>query len=76
MIGDKYSVLKDTYFGFQKIKKGDILIEKAAYNFETECREDGKEYNELVHEKYGFICEVGSKWASENTELVEELEKE
>ena len=39
-----------------------ILTEKEAYNFETECREDGGEYNELIHNIYGFVCEVGSNF--------------
>ena len=52
MIGDKYIVKQDCFDGIHKLTKGEILTEKEAYNFETECREDGGEYNELTHNIY------------------------
>ena len=63
MIGDKYIVKQNCFDGIHKLTKGEILIEKETYNFETECREDGGEYNELTHNTYGFVCEVGSNFA-------------
>ena len=62
MIGDKYIVKQDCFDGIHNLIKGEILTEKEAYNFETKCREDGGEYNELTHDIYGFVCEVGSNF--------------
>ena len=62
MIGDKYIVKQDCFDGIHNLIKGEILTEKEAYNFETECREDGGECNELTHDIYGFVCEVGSNF--------------
>ena len=60
MIGDKYVVKEDFVINSVQLKKGDILIEKAAYNYVKGCREDSGILNEIVHEKYGHICEVCS----------------
>lgn len=38
------------------------------YNFETQCREDGGEYNDVVHDAYGYICDAGSEFIKENLE--------
>ena len=64
MIGDKYIVKQDCFDGIHKLTKGEILTEKEVYNFETECREDGGKYNELTHNIYGFVCEVGSSFTN------------
>ena len=69
MIGDKYRVKEDCVCWNEQFKKDDILIEKEAYNFETETYEDGGEYNELHNEK-GYVCDVGSPWAKENLERI------
>ena len=71
MIGDKYIVKQDCFDGIHNLTGGEILIEKEAYNFEKECREDGGKYNELTHNIYGFVCEVGSKFASDNLEKID-----
>jgi len=71
MIGDKYKVKADCIANLRQLKEGDILIEKEAYNFEKECREDGGIYNELIHDEYGYICDVGSIFAKDNLERVE-----
>ena len=68
MIGDKYLVKQDFFDGMHHFKTGEILTEKEAYNFETECREDGGEYNELTHDTYGFVCEAGSNLAKKYLE--------
>ena len=60
MIGDKYIVKEDCVVNSMQLKKGDILIEKAAYNYVKGCREDSGMLNEIVHERYGCICEVCS----------------
>lgn len=77
MIGGKYKVKEDCVCERIQLKKGEILTEKEAYNFEIEEYEDASQfskeeagYNELRHDKYGFICDVGSKWAKENLEMV------
>lgn len=70
MIGDKYRVKTDCSNGIHDLKIGEILIEIDAYNFETQCREDGGEYNDIVHAQYGYICDVGSKFAKENLEQI------
>lgn len=70
MIGDKYKVKVNCSNGIHKLKAGEILTEIDAYNFETQCREDGGEYNELVHDKYGYICDAGSKFTKENLEKI------
>ncbi len=48
-------------------KSGDILTEKKGYNFDTECREECGDYNEL-HNDFGFVCDVGSIFAKMNLE--------
>ena len=68
MIGDKYIVKKDRFDGVHQLFKGEVLTEREAYNYNTECREDGGEYNELTHDKYGYICEVGSEFAKKYLE--------
>lgn len=69
MIGDKYEVRREAKISRNKtLHVGDLLTEKAAYNFEKECYEDGGEYNELVHDKYGYICDVGSEFTMEYLE--------
>lgn len=68
MIGDKYKVKQDCQTGRFRLKQGDVLTENGAYNFETEEYEDGGEYNDLFNDKNEFICEVGSKFASDNLE--------
>jgi len=74
MIGDRYEVKREFKIGRNKVLHiGDILTEKAAYNFEKECYEDGGEYNELVHDEYGYICDVGSEFAKENLDLQAEI---
>ena len=70
MIGDKYRVKQDCQTGRFRLKQGDVLIENGAYNFETEEYEDGGEYNDLYNDKNEFICEVGSKFASDNLEKI------
>lgn len=42
------------------------MIEKGALNTETECIEDAGEYNELIHEVYGYVCDAGSDFAIQN----------
>ena len=69
MVGDRYKVKADCFNGKWHIKKDDILTESKAYNFEKECYEDGGEYNDIVHEDYGYICDRGSEFAKENLEL-------
>lgn len=63
MIGDKYTVIDGFYDELHQlyVDEGEILIERGCINNETEQREDGGEYNELTHEKYGYICDIGSK---------------
>lgn len=68
MIGDKYIVKENCIYGIYNLAKGEILTEKEAYNFEKECREDGEKYNELTHDKYGFVCEVGSDFTKKYLE--------
>lgn len=68
MLGDKY-IVKESCFVDEciKLNKGDILTEKEGYNFETEQREDCPDgYNELIHDTYGYICDVGSNFAVKN----------
>ena len=72
MIGDKYKVKQDCQSGRFRLKQGDVLIENGAYNFETEIYEDGGEYNDIIHDEYGYICDVGSEFAKDNLELVTE----
>lgn len=65
MIGDKYIVKENCCVGHHNIslKKGEVLVESAGFNHNTEQREDCGDYNDLVHSEYGFICEVGSCFA-------------
>ena len=70
MIGDKYRIKKDCSVGNLILKKGTILTENKSYNFETEEYEDGKEFNNLFDDKSNFVCEVGSKFASDNLEKI------
>ena len=70
MIGDKYRVKVDCSNEMYNLKTGEILTEIDAYNFKTGCREDSGGCNEIVHDTYGFICEVGSKFTEENLERV------
>lgn len=60
MIGDKYIVREDCIVDSMQLKKGDILIERGAYNYHKQCREDDGLLNKIIHEKYGHICEVCS----------------
>lgn len=71
MIGDKYRVKADCSNGIHTLKSGEILTEADAYNFEKDCREDGGEYNDIVHDTYGYICDAGSTFAKKNLELVQ-----
>ena len=68
MIGDKYTVKKACFDGVHQLFKGEVLTETEAYNYNTECREDDGEYNELTHDVYGFICEVGSDFTKKYME--------
>ena len=68
MIGDKYKVKEDCSNGIHNLKAGEILTETYAYNFEKECYEDGGEYNGIVHDTYGYICDAGSRFAKEDLE--------
>ena len=69
MIGDKYVVKNNCITSrLCKIKKGDILIEKGIYNTEKNHVEDAGEYNELVHNVYGYVCDAGSPFARTNLE--------
>ena len=68
MIGDKYIVKENCFAGIHNLIKGEILTEKEAYNFGTECREDGGDDNELIHNEYGFVCDVGSDFAKKYLE--------
>lgn len=52
------------------IKKGEILTESMGFNFETECREEAGDDNELTHDKYGFVCDVGSYLVKHCTEKI------
>lgn len=70
MIGDKYTVKADCSNGIHILKAGEILTEVEAYNYEKECREDGGEYNDIVHGMYGYICDVGSEFAKKNLKKV------
>lgn len=74
MIGDKYRVKINCSNGVHNLKVGEILTEIDAYNFETQCREDGGEYNDIVHDTYGYICDVGSEFAKENLEKCDAYE--
>lgn len=67
MVGDKWIVKHDSNVEKVFLKTGDILIEKMGYNFDTECREECGDYNEL-HNDLGFVCDVGSAFAKENLE--------
>ena len=70
MIGDRYVVKNDCVtHRFQKLEKGDVLTEKGSFNTDTECVEDAGEYNELVHDVYGYVCDVGSVFATKNLAL-------
>ena len=72
MIGNRYRVKEDCFNGVHHLQKDEILTETYAYNFEKECREDGGEYNDIIHNEYGYICDVGSEFAKDNLELVME----
>ncbi len=67
MEGDKWIVKEDCEVGKTVLKAGDILTEKKAYNFETECREEHGDDNELYND-LGFVCDVGSSFTKENLE--------
>ncbi len=70
MQGDKWIVKEDVILNNTLLfKKGDVLIEKKGYNFETERREECGNYNEL-HNHLGFVCDVGSKFAEMNLEKI------
>lgn len=69
MEDDKWRVKHDCNVKGISLKAGDILIEKKGYNFETECREECENYNEL-HNHLGFVCDVGSKFAEMNLEKI------
>ena len=68
MIGDKYRVKEDFYDDLHNIwlVRGECLVESEGYNSETEQREDCGDYNDLVHNEHGFICDVGSDFAKEH----------
>ena len=68
MEGDKWKVKQDCNTQNIYLKAGNILIEKRGYNFDTECREECGDYNEL-HNDSGFVCDVGSKFAKDNLKL-------
>lgn len=70
MIGDKYKVKADCTNEIFPLKAGEILTETNAYNYEKKCREDGGEYNDIVHGMYGYICDAGSEFAKKNLEKV------
>lgn len=70
MLGDKYVVREDCNDGIHWLYKDEILVEREAYNIKTESKEDGGAYNELTHEKYGFICEVGSEFTKAHLEKI------
>ena len=50
------------------LKACEILMETDACNFETQCCEDGGEYNDVVHDAYGYICDASSEFTKENLE--------
>lgn len=72
MIGDIYRVKEDCYDDLHNIwlKRGEFLVESEGYNNETEQREDCGDFNDLVHNEYGFICDAGSNFAKEHLVLV------
>ena len=70
MIGDKYKVKVDCSNGQYNLKRGDILTETDGYNYETENRENAGEFNDIVHDIYGFICDAGSTFAKTNLEKI------
>lgn len=77
MIGDKYRVKENCVCERIQLKKGEFLTEKEAYNFDIEEYEDASKfgddeagYNEIRHDEYGYICDVGSRWAKENLDRV------
>lgn len=67
MEGNKWKVKRDCHTYNIYLKSGDILTEKKGYNFDTECREECGDYNEM-HNDFGFVCDVGSIFAKMNLE--------
>lgn len=72
MEGDKWRVKQDCEAERIILKSGDTLTEKRAYNFETECREEHGDDNELYSD-LGFVCDVGSIFAKENLERIDKI---
>lgn len=70
IIGDKYRVKEACSNGIHDLKKGEILTEIGAYNFEKCYREDGGECNDIVHDTYGYICDAGSKFRQKYLENI------
>ncbi len=73
MEGDKWRVKQDCKVERTVLKSEDILTEKKAYNFETECREEHGDYNELYND-LGFVCDVGSPFAKANLEKIDKIQ--
>ncbi len=71
MEGDKWRVKQDCEVERIILKSGDTLTEKRAYNFETECREEAGDCNELYNDLGLFVCDVGSSFAEENLKKME-----